>query len=284
MRRRKVKKKVDKFYRLGMGVSVVGHLFFFIAIAFANYIPSGAFKKPIVYSVTIESGKSLGGISQEPKNKNARLAPPKKVKEKKAEPKKEKVKVPQKKVEKKKEPPKKEEKKEVVVPKKEEKPKPTPTPKATPEPKKPEPKKEETKKELSETDIDKRLQEAVQRYTGESTDAGGTGFGAGRLGGEGMGGGVQQSPEFFQYKRLLETHIKSGWRWYDPNAQLQAQVEFSLSIDGEIGEVQLSSSSGIKEYDQSVLRAVKKANPAPAPPASVYEFFRNVRITFEPGD
>ena len=49
----------------------------------------GAFRPPTVYSVTIEAGKKLGGISQDELEKKSKLAPHKKVKE---EPKKEKPK------------------------------------------------------------------------------------------------------------------------------------------------------------------------------------------------
>lgn len=260
----------DNFLKIGISASAAGHFIVFLTLALGSVLGPGRIEPQVIYSVTLEGGKTLGGMTQAPKKEKSQLAPPKKIQEpKKATPKKEEVK---KKVE-----PKKEEVK--VAPKKEEK---------KVEPKKPPPTKKveskTTQAKESQADIDKRLQQAVQRYTGESTAAGGTGFGAGRLGGEGMGGGVQRPPEFFTYKSILEDFIKSGWRWYDPAAKLQAQVGFDLGPDGKITNIILSASSGIGEYDDSVLRAVSKADPVPAPPESVYEFFKKVRITFVPGD
>ncbi len=259
----------DPFLKIGITASAVGHFVVFILLTLGAVLGPGRIEPQVIYSVTLEGGKSLGGMTQAPKKEKSQLAPPKKIQEpKKAAPKKEEVK----KVE-----PKKEEVK--VAPKKEEK---------KVEPKKPPPTKKveskTTQAKESQVDIDKRLQQAVQRYTGESTAAGGTGFGAGRLGGEGMGGGVQRPPEFFTYKTILEDFIKSGWRWYDPAAKLQAQVGFDLGPDGKITNIMLSAGSGVAEFDDSVLRAVQKADPVPAPPESVYEFFKKVRITFVPGD
>jgi len=270
----------DPFLRIGVTTSGVGHVIFFIIFAFNMMTGPGTIKPQIVYSVTIEGGKSLGAISQVAKDKNSQIAPPKKIQEPK---KTEKVEV--KKVDPKK-PNKIETKPEekVVVPKKEVKP-----PVAVKQPvkkaeqKKIDPKQNQTKPS-SAVERDKKLQEAIQRYTGESTAAAGTGFGAGRLGGEKFGGGVERPPEFFEYKKLLENYIKSGWRWFDPNAKLEAQVQFDLTFEGEIENVRVSASSGLSEFDDSVVRAVKKANPVPAPPESVYEFFREVRITFVPGE
>jgi len=258
----------DRYTKVGVATSSFGHLILILALAFNIVLGPGRIKDQIVYSVTLEGGKSLGAISQVPKDKKSVMAPPKKaetpkkttLQKKKAEDKK---KIPEKAPEKAKEDKK-------AIPIKESK-----------------AKKEDNKNKKVEekpVDLDQKLQQAVQRYTGESAAAGGSGFGAGRLGGEQLGGGVVRSPEFFAYKELLENYIKSGWRWYDPNAKLAAQIEFNLSPEGKIEEIKISGSSGVAEFDDSALRAVNKANPVPAPPESVYEFFKNVRITFEPGE
>ena len=133
-------------------------------------------------------------------------------------------------------------------------------------------------------DIDKRLNAAVQRYTGESTDAGGEKrFGAGKLGGNKMGGGEVRPAAFFIYRDLLKNHIKSGWRWYDTSAALLAVVQFDLAPSGAIDNIRLLESSGNALFDESVIRAVAKANPAPQPPPEVYEaFFKSVTMRFDP--
>jgi TolA protein len=82
--------------------------------------------------------------------------------------------------------------------------------------------------------------------------------------------------------KKLEQYIKSGWVWSDTTSALVTQVVFEMSPDGRISGVNISKGSGNRAYDDSVLRAIGKASPAPPPPASVYEFFRSVRMTFDP--
>ena len=282
-------------------LSFVGHGLIFGYVLLAGFSVNH-FKPPEVYSVTFEGGATLGGLSQVPDKQESEMAPPKKIADtqdtdtKKTETKVEDAEVSLAK----KEATPKPTKKPTAKPTKQPTPKPTkkptpkptakkkPTPKATTKPKpQSTPKKAASSKPtakptLSKADINKKLQQAVQRYKGESASAGGQGFGAGKLGGSKMGGGIVRPPEFFRYKRLLESHIKSGWRWYDTSAALASQVVFSLSERGRISQVVLASSSGNREFDDSVLRAVSKASPAPVPPSNVYQFFDKVRITFDP--
>lgn len=218
----------------------------------------------IIYSVTLEAGQSLGGLSQVPSEKNSQQAPPKKVQTTtqktasksitKVKEKENKTKVTQ------------QEKSELKIKDK----------KQT----KVEPNK--AKPQETAADINKQLENALQRYRGESSDAGGKGFGAAALGGKGMGGGVVLPAEALAYRDLLRNVIKEGWRWYDTRAALVAWVTFDISKDGTISSVVLSTSSGNREFDESVLRAVWKASPLPSPPEKVYSFFKQVRFAFDP--
>ena len=241
---------------------------------------------PVVYSVTLESGSKLGGKSQAPKENAKKSVPtpdvpqPKKKEEPEPEPEVEdaEVSIPKEKPTPKEKP--------KPTPKKE-KPKPTPKkekPKEKPKVKpKPKPKPKATPKRKSINDIDKALERAVKKYAGESTNAGGEGYGSTGAGGRGYGGGELRPPEFFRYRDILESHIKSGWRWHDPNSSLRAAVCFSLSETGQLSSIRLCSSSRDQKFDGSVTRAVQKANPVPPPPPSVYrQYFRSVRITFTP--
>ncbi len=269
-------------YLRGLLLSSIGHLGLFLGI-FSNLGQGIQSTPPIIYSVSLEGGKSLGGISQVSRvNKKEDLAPPKKVQDQKTAPREQRV------------------EKDAEVSLNEEKKKPTPaptpepTPKQTPKPQStPKPKatpappvkvkatpKPVVKKEPTLEEINKKLQQAVQRYAGESSQAGGQGFGAGKLGGSGMGGGVQRPPAFFHYLKTLETYIKSGWRWHDDRAALESRVCFAISEQGELSQIELCGASGNHEYDDSVLRALYKANPVPPPPAEVYEYFKQVRMTF----
>ena len=243
---------------VGLSTAVVGHLILTI-LFFAQITFNFGADKPVIYSITLEGGKSLGGLSQVPKKDKSEVAPPKNIEPKKEEKPIEKVEEKVVVKEKVKEEPKKEEKKvEKIV------------------------KKEEKKKEPTKEEIDKKLQQAVQRYLGESTDAGGKGFGAGALGGVGMGGGTLVPKEFFEYQDRLKTHVKSGWRWYDTAASIMAKVAFEIAPDGAVSNVRIVQSSGNAEFDDSALRAVYKANPVPPPPEIVYDKFRDVIIKFDP--
>ncbi len=274
----------DGEFRVGLSVSVIVH----VAIAcmiFLKVFPNfGAVPEPVVYSISIEGGKNIGGMSQVPKtDKPSPIAPVKNVvaeTKQEAQPEKEAPKV--------------EAKKEVVedaevsIAERKPTPKPTPlkaTPKATPAPNK----KSDTAtpakitKKSDGDEVDKSYQAAMQRYLGESSYAGGKGFGAARVGGSGMGGGVVRPPEFFVYEKIVRSRIKEAWRWYDANSSLITVIAFEIEPDGVIKNVRLVKSSGDSSYDDSVVRAAVKASPLPPPPPSVYEqYFKSVRITFDP--
>lgn len=229
------------------------------------------FEDQVVYSVTIEGGKALGGVSQVAQEKPKTEAPYKKVEE--AAPKETKS----------------AEKPDVVLPseKAKDKNKEQDKDKKASEKKKEEDKKRTDKKksEESQADIDRKYQQAMKKWLGESSDAGGKGYGAAKISGEqGMGGGVLRPPEFFAYKKVIEDKIKKGWNWFDTSAALVTKVEFDIAEDGAISNIRIGQGSGNYEYDDSVERAVAKANPLPAPPASVYQFFKSVRMTFDPRD
>jgi TonB family protein len=271
-----------EYVLLSFCLSLVSHIIIF-AIFFLKLNDSlGDFTKPIVYSVSIEGGKTLGGRSQVPlKKEQTPVAPPKNVSgeqkvEEKTQPKPE---------------PKKVEKADDAEVSLSEKTKPTPAPTAvsTPKPPKSEPKKAEktatpkpTPKKQIQGDPNKELEKAMQRYTGESAEAGGKVFGAAVLGGKSMGGGTQRSAEFIAYYNLLRSHIKRGWRWYDTNSGYTAKASFRIDRDGKVSDIRLTQSSGSREFDDSVLRALAKADPVPPPPPREYENFKFLNMLFDP--
>ena len=121
-----------------------------------------------------------------------------------------------------------------------------------------------------------------RNYSGESANAGGSGFGAANLGGKGMGGGTLASAEFIAYMNALEHHIKSNWRWGLPTPRvLRAQVLIFILPNGVVKSANISASSGNQKFDDSVLRAVHKASPVPPASPKLYQRFREVRITFD---
>ena len=263
----------NDFY-VGLIFSVLGHCMLFYTLLFLAVPRIADLGKPVVYSITLEGGKTLGGIAQVPQtDKQAPLAPPKNVS---AEPDQAKVEA-----EKNKAP----EKAEVSIPDKKEPETPKVDEKNQAEKKTKEAEKvKEAPKQPPAADVNRQYQKAMQRYLGESSDGGGKGFGAARLGGSGMGGGVLRPPEFFQYRDLLKNRIKSGWRWYDTTANLTAWVYFELGRDGTITNVSVVQGSGNSEFDESVVRAIYKASPVPPAPENVYQFFEKVRIEFNPSE
>lgn len=282
-----LKHNPDDYWRTGFTLSVVGHVvlaFFIFVKVFPNF---GDVPDPIVYSISIEGGKTLGGMSQVPKDdKPSPMAPMKNVA---AQAKQDPTVQEQKETK----PEAADEDAEVSTAESKPTPKPTAqptppkaaTPKATPAPNKKVDQKNDAKntKKSDGEEVDKRYQAALQRYLGESSDGGGKGFGAARAGGSGMGGGVVRPPEFFVYEKIVRSRIKEAWRWYDTNSSLITVIAFDIEPDGVIKNVRLVKTSGDSSYDESVMRAAMKASPLPAPPASVYEqYFKSVRITFDP--
>ncbi len=260
-------------YRRPFVWSAAGHLLCAFLVFF-NFGGGRSTTDPaIIYSVTVEAGQNLGGVSQVAKDdKKTPLAPHKKVaKEEKEDPK---VKAAEKtKAEKEK---KEKEKAEISLKEKQKEEK-------LKKEKELEKKKQAAKKEAdAAAELNKQLEKAMQRYKGESTDAGGKGFGAGALGGKGMGGGVLLPPEALAYRDALKEAIKEGWRWYDTNSALVTTVVFDIAENGVISQVSVSTSSGNREFDDSVLRAIYKASPVPAPPEKVYQYFKRVRMVFDP--
>ena len=263
-------------------------------------LSSGIIQPPEIYTVTIEGGDRIGGISQVPlDDKKAKVLPniqeplpvqknvqqlpkvetkpieqPSVVEEqnKKAE--------EQKKQEEKREQERKIQEQKLMEKKLEEK-------KLREQLEKAEKEKEQEerkKKEREKKERDKRLEQAISRatnYTGESANAGGQGLGAARLGGKGMGGGTPASIEFIMYRNALEQHIKSGWRWLPSAEHYKAQIDFTILPDGTVQNARISASSGSSSFDESALRAVYKASPVPVPPRDLYEQFRQARMTFD---
>lgn len=250
-----------------------------------------------IFTVDIESGNTLGGISQTPPD-NSKVLPvagnqqeETKVEEKPVEDEKVKEDIPEV-----------EEDPDALRLDKQEVRKPTPTPTATPTPKptpKPSPVAAASPKAVAKPspsaaasiapkrqtaqDIDNAYQQAMQKALGESVNAGGTGVGSTGRGGTGFGGGTQMDPERLAYMRRLTAYIKKGWNWHDPTAKITGSVAFNLAPDGRISNIRISVSSGDSAFDNSIMRAVSRANPAPPPPAHIYEFFKSDIVNFKPG-
>ena len=65
-------------------------------------------------------------------------------------------------------------------------------------------------------------------------------------------------------------------------SNLRVVVQFGVKETGEIVGLKICPAIGDPSYDESVLRAVKKSSPLPAPPESYRKDFAEVELTFRP--
>jgi colicin import membrane protein len=170
-----------------------------------------------------------------------------------------------------------------------------------------EPGKKETAKETKEHSSsetasadsvrERLLQSAVERAKtrtengdkaskGEVLSAGaGEGVGAAAIGGGGRGGpGIVKGIDFVIYQNRIFSTIKENWAWVGQRSNLRVIVHFGIRESGEIVGLRIVTPSGDPSFDESVLRALKKSSPLPAPPEDYRKDFAEVELTFRPRD
>jgi TonB family protein len=143
-------------------------------------------------------------------------------------------------------------------------------------------KKQAAAKANSSVTANQNFEDAMQRYLGNSVNAGGQGFGSTGQGGKGMGGGVQKPAEWILYKNRVETMVKQGFNWHDRSTGLLVLVRFAISPTGVVSNVRVIESSGTQSYDLAGVRAVQKASPLPPPPGKFYSDFAEVEMELRP--
>jgi colicin import membrane protein len=280
-------------------LSLILHGIFVAALFISPLLPSSNPPEVPVYVVDLVGGEKIGGMKlgtemrspPEPAVKAPEPAPASPTPQPKAEIKKE---TPEKSkpVEKKAA-----EEKKIVIKEK-----------TKPEPAKPDPTlakkepakemKEEAKSESASADSvrERLLQAAVDRAKsrenpqkpakGDAYSAGaGEGEGAAGLGPGGRGGpGIVKGMDFIIYQNRMLGTIKDNWTWVGQRSNLKVVVHFGVKETGEIVGLKIVQPSGDPSYDESVLRAVKKSSPLPAPPESYRKDFADVELTFRPRD
>jgi TonB family protein len=89
------------------------------------------------------------------------------------------------------------------------------------------------------------------------------------IGSPGSPSGVAISPEVAAWLKKAKMHVKKNWI-VQPGFRtqaLEARVEVNLDASGAIrGTPRVSRRSGNPWYDESVVRAIEKSTPLPAPP------------------
>jgi len=91
------------------------------------------------------------------------------------------------------------------------------------------------------------------------------GKGNGSGGGEGSVG-MLQDQDFIMYYQTVQDRIKKGWSFVGGSSDLTATVDFSIGSDGALNSVKIAKSSNDSAFDDSVIRAIRRAAPFPAPP------------------
>ena len=94
--------------------------------------------------------------------------------------------------------------------------------------------------------------------------------------------GIQQDLDFLLYYRTVQEKIKQAWSFGAGANDLTATVDFEIGPDGNLNGVKIAKSSNDPAFDESVLRAIRRAAPFPAPPEKFRaEFSQGIEARFQ---
>jgi TonB family protein len=115
-----------------------------------------------------------------------------------------------------------------------------------------------------------------------NTETGGHGYGVGA----GTGSvGILKDPEFLLYYQKVQERIKDAWSFGGGSKDLTTTVNFAIAPDGRLTGLEVAHSSNNASFDQSVLRAIRRAAPFPPPPERYRDQFgQGVQAVFELGE
>ena len=108
--------------------------------------------------------------------------------------------------------------------------------------------------------------------------------GSQKLSSTGTGGDDQRPAEFFSYGERMKQEIDRRWVWHLRHEGLRTHIKMRIAEDGSIEFAEIVKGSGNLEFDRSVMRAIKAADPLPPPPTSVYQYFEDIDVIFDPND
>jgi TonB family protein len=110
----------------------------------------------------------------------------------------------------------------------------------------------------------------------------GKGYGVGP--GEGSAG-ILQDPEFLLYYKTVQDQIKKAWTFTGGSNDLTATVDFAIGPDGTLTGLKIGTSSNDGAFDDSVIRAIRRAAPFPAPPEKFRDqFSAGIKAVFQLGE
>jgi periplasmic protein TonB len=97
--------------------------------------------------------------------------------------------------------------------------------------------------------------------------------------------GVQKDPEFLLYYRTVQERVKKAWNFSGGSGDLTTTVTFAIGADGSLTSVQITQSSHDSAFDDSVIRAIRRAAPFPAPPENYRsQFAEGIEAVFRLGE
>jgi TonB family protein len=114
----------------------------------------------------------------------------------------------------------------------------------------------------------------------KATEGAGYGVGAGK-----GSLGILQDPEFILYYKTVQEEIKKSWTFTGGSNDLTATVNFAIGPDGALTAVKIGTSSNDSAFDDSVIRAIRRAAPFPAPPEKFRDQFSSgIKALFQLGE
>ncbi len=96
-------------------------------------------------------------------------------------------------------------------------------------------------------------------------------------GGSGGGNTLRGLP-FILYTQQVKQRVKQSWIVAETKSGLTALVRFGILATGEVVGVELVERSGDIVFDESAMRAVRKASPLPPPPEAYRNEFTQQKI------
>jgi TonB family protein len=110
------------------------------------------------------------------------------------------------------------------------------------------------------------------------------GSGAGVGPGSGSAG-IQQDLDFLLYYQTVQKKIKDAWNFPGGSSDLTTTVDFAINPDGTLAGVRIAKSSNDSAFDDSVIRAIRRAAPFPAPPDKFRDqFAAGIQALFKLGE
>ncbi len=115
-----------------------------------------------------------------------------------------------------------------------------------------------------------------------SVASAGKGYGIGPGSGS---AGIQQDAGFLLYYQEVQKRIRAAWSFAGDNPTLTATVTFGINPDGSLNSIRVTESSRDPSFDDSVVRAIRRAAPFPPTPEKYRsQFAEGLPAIFKLGD